>query len=287
MPIGSHEGYSYSAKFQELNAAGETWTYDNLNAFLTNPREWAPGTKMSFAGIRTEEERAAIVAYLHSLSANPAPLPGAEAAAPAAETAPAEAPEAAAPEAPAAPAPAAPVAAQPVPVAEPSPAAPAAPAATPAPAAPAAAATPAPAATPAAPAPAAVAPAAEAPAAAASPLAALVGAASIEDGQASFRKCQACHNAAEGAANKVGPNLYNTVGMPVGGHEGYAYSAKFQELNAAGETWTLENLDAFLTAPRDWAPGTKMTFAGIRTEEERANLIAYLRAQAAEPAPLQ
>ena len=73
-PIGSHEGFSYSEAWPAR--AAEPWDYDHLNQFLTSPKTYAPGTKMSFAGISKEAERADVIAYLRSLADEPAPLPG-------------------------------------------------------------------------------------------------------------------------------------------------------------------------------------------------------------------
>lgn len=109
-PIASAEGFAYSAA---LKAHGGTWTFEELNAFIKNPKADIPGTAMGFAGIAKDTERADLLVYLNSLSHSPAPLPAADAApaAPASDApaAPAgEAPAAPAGEAPAAPAPAAP-----------------------------------------------------------------------------------------------------------------------------------------------------------------------------------
>jgi cytochrome c len=95
-------------------------------------------------------------------------------------------------------------------------------------------------------------------------------------GEKVFRKCQACHMVGEDAQNRVGPMLNGVVGRAVGAVEGFKYSSGFEERAAAGETWTPEALDAFLEKPRDYVKGTKMAFAGLRKEEERANVIAYL-----------
>ncbi len=95
-------------------------------------------------------------------------------------------------------------------------------------------------------------------------------------GEKVFRKCLACHMVGEDAQNRVGPMLNGVVGRAVGAVEGFKYSSGFEERAAAGETWTPEALDAFLEKPRDYVKGTKMAFAGLRKEEERANVIAYL-----------
>lgn len=97
-----------------------------------------------------------------------------------------------------------------------------------------------------------------------------------EKGERVFRKCQACHAVGEGAENKVGPVLNGIVGRTVASVEGFSYSTVLADMGAEGKTWTEEDLAAFLEKPRDYAKGTKMAFAGLRKEEERADVIAYL-----------
>lgn len=111
----------------------------------------------------------------------------------------------------------------------------------------------------------------------------LLASASAEDGAKVFRKCGACHTAEKGGANKVGPNLYNVVGADLGHVGDFAYS---DAIKGKGETWTYENLDAFLASPRDFAPGTKMTFAGLKKASDRAEVILYLREHNDNPPPL-
>ncbi|MDA0675952.1 MAG: cytochrome c family protein, partial [Proteobacteria bacterium] len=108
--------------------------------------------------------------------------------------------------------------------------------------------------------------------------------ASADTGAKVFTRCAACHTATQGGANKVGPNLWDVVGGDIGGHiPGFNYSPALTRKD--GE-WTYENLDQFLASPKDFAPGTRMTFAGIKRAQERADVIAYLRAQSAQPKPL-
>lgn len=125
----------------------------------------------------------------------------------------------------------------------------------------------------------------EAPVVAAVPLAVLLASADATQGQASVKKCQSCHNFGAGEANKTGPLLYAVVGRPEGGHEGFAYSDALKAHNAAGDVWTYENLDHFLAAPKAYAPGTKMSFAGVKDPAERANILAYLQTLAPAPVP--
>ncbi len=125
----------------------------------------------------------------------------------------------------------------------------------------------------------------EAPAVAEVPLAVLLASADATQGQASVKKCASCHNFGAGEANKTGPLLYGVVGRPEGSHEGFAYSDALKAHNAAGDMWTYENLNHFLTAPKVYAPGTKMSFAGVKDPAERANILAYLQTLAPTPVP--
>lgn len=97
--------------------------------------------------------------------------------------------------------------------------------------------------------------------------------ADVSQGESVFRKCKACHVAAADGKNKVGPNLYNIVGASVATVDGFKYSAALTEY---GGDWTPERLDAFLAKPKAEVKGTKMGFAGLRKDDDRANLIAYL-----------
>ena len=97
-----------------------------------------------------------------------------------------------------------------------------------------------------------------------------------EKGEKVFRKCQACHAVGEGAENKVGPVLNGIVGRAVASVDGFSYSDTLSEMGADGQVWSPEELAAFLEKPRDYAKGTKMSFAGLRKEDERNDVIAYL-----------
>ena len=107
-------------------------------------------------------------------------------------------------------------------------------------------------------------------------------------GEAAFARCQACHTINAGGANGIGPNLYGVLGGPVMHSAGFAYSDAMAQHKAEAPTWGYDEIDAFLTAPARYVPGTKMSFAGIRDEQTRINLIAYLRSQGSSlgiPAP--
>jgi cytochrome c len=108
------------------------------------------------------------------------------------------------------------------------------------------------------------------------PIAALLQTADAAAGEAVFRKCTTCHTINQGGANGLGPNLWGTVGAPLGHVAGFNYSPALRE---KGGTWTWEAMNEWLRSPRNFAPGTKMTFAGLGDPEDRANLIAYLNAQ--------
>lgn len=95
-------------------------------------------------------------------------------------------------------------------------------------------------------------------------------------GEKVFKKCKACHAVGDGAKHKVGPELNGVIGRTVAGAEGFKYSDVLKALGDEGKTWTAEELSAFLTKPRDYAKGTKMSFAGLRKEDDRINVIAYL-----------
>lgn len=103
-----------------------------------------------------------------------------------------------------------------------------------------------------------------------------------EAGEKVFKKCMACHAVGEGAKNKVGPHLNGVMGAPIGHVEDFKYSKALVEKHEAGETWTDENMAAWLAKPKEFAKGTKMAFAGLKKEQEIADVIAYLKTFPAE-----
>ncbi len=107
--------------------------------------------------------------------------------------------------------------------------------------------------------------------------------ASIEKGQAIAKQCQACHNFAKGGPNLVGPNLYGIVDRPRASHPGFNYSAA---MKAKGGNWSYDELDKFIADPRGYISGTAMTFAGIKNDQQRADVIDYLHTLSDNPAPL-
>jgi cytochrome c len=94
-------------------------------------------------------------------------------------------------------------------------------------------------------------------------------------GEQVFKKCSACHNVDQGGANALGPNLWGVVGKPHAAHPGFAFT---DALKSVPGNWDFKALDAWLANPKKYAPGTKMTFAGLGNPEDRANVIAYLNA---------
>jgi cytochrome c len=103
-------------------------------------------------------------------------------------------------------------------------------------------------------------------------------------GEQVFKKCTACHNADKGGANALGPNLWGVLGEPIGkGAHGFAFS---EALAGKGGAWDFANLSEWLANPKKFAPGTKMTFAGLGNPEDRANVIAFLNAHSDAPKPL-
>jgi len=109
------------------------------------------------------------------------------------------------------------------------------------------------------------------------PIAALLPTADAAKGAEVFKKCAACHTVNSGGPNQIGPNLYATVGEAIAtGKGGFAFS---DALKAKGGKWDFDSLNAWLTKPSKFAPGTKMTFAGLSNPKDRADVILYLNTQ--------
>jgi cytochrome c len=105
----------------------------------------------------------------------------------------------------------------------------------------------------------------------------------VNNGEKIFKKCAACHSIVKGGANKIGPALYNVVGRKVGAVSDYKYS---KALSGYGKEWTFEELNGYLIKPAKWIKGTKMAFAGLRKEQDRASVIKYLNQNSDSPLPL-
>lgn len=116
------------------------------------------------------------------------------------------------------------------------------------------------------------------------PISALLASADVAAGEKAFKKCSACHTVENGGKNKVGPNLWNIVNAPPANHAGFSYSSALAGMT--DQPWDYEALNLFLASPKNYAPGTKMSFAGLKKTQDRANIVAYLRSLSDNPAPL-
>ena len=105
----------------------------------------------------------------------------------------------------------------------------------------------------------------------------------LTHGEKVFKKCAACHSIVKGGKNNIGPALYNVVGRKVGAVSDYKYS---KALSAYEKEWTFEELNGYLIKPAKWIKGTKMAFAGLRKEKDRASVILYLNQNSDNPLPL-
>ncbi len=114
-------------------------------------------------------------------------------------------------------------------------------------------------------------------------IAALMAMGDVNAGEKIFKKCAACHSIVKGGKNNIGPALYNVVGRKIGGVSDYKYS---KALAAYGKEWNFEELNGFLIKPAKWIKGTKMAYAGLRKEKDRASVIKYLNKNSDNPLPL-
>ena len=114
-------------------------------------------------------------------------------------------------------------------------------------------------------------------------IAAIMAMGDLATGEKVFKKCAACHSIAKGGKNNIGPALYNVVGRQVGVIINYKYS---KALSGYGKEWSFEELNGYLTKPTNWIKGTKMAFAGLRKEKDRASVILYLNQNSDNPLPL-
>jgi len=114
-------------------------------------------------------------------------------------------------------------------------------------------------------------------------IAALLAMGDLATGEKVFKKCAACHSIVKGGKNNIGPALYNVVNRKIGVVDNYKYSKALSEY---GKNWTFEELNGYLIKPAKWIKGTKMAFAGLRKEKDRASVILYLNQNSDSPLPL-
>jgi len=221
-PMFAGAGFGYSAAVK-AKAKGN-WNYDNMNAWLAAPSSFAPGTAMSYSGIKNTQTRADVVAYLRTLSASPLPLPTPADVKAATATAAASIPSASASAAAGAP---------------PGPPG----------------------------------------------IDTLFASADVTKGQAIVQQqCSACHSLNKGGASGLGPNLYGVLGAKMFTTPGFNYSDAVKAKIAGN--WTPDNLSDWLKNPQGFAPGTMMSYAGIKNDQSRADVIAYLNKNADSPVKL-
>ena len=107
---------------------------------------------------------------------------------------------------------------------------------------------------------------------------------SAAEGAKVFKQCLACHSIAEGGKNKIGPALWGVLGRQAGSLPDYKYS---KAMAAHGKKWSFEEMDGFLLKPKNWIKGTKMSYAGLKKEKDRAAVILYMNENTNNPLPLQ
>tara|TARA_B110000438_G_scaffold182377_1_gene174289 strand:- start:831 stop:1352 length:522 start_codon:yes stop_codon:yes gene_type:complete len=112
---------------------------------------------------------------------------------------------------------------------------------------------------------------------------ALFASVNADDGKKIFKKCAACHSLAQGGGNKIGPALWGVLGRKAGAVKDYKYS---KAIIAHGKPWSFEEMNGFLKKPKSWIKGTKMSFAGLKNEKERAAVILYMNENTDSPLPL-
>ena len=106
---------------------------------------------------------------------------------------------------------------------------------------------------------------------------------SVDHGKKIFSACKSCHSIKKGGGNKIGPALWGVLGRPIGFLNDYKYSKAFAEF---GGEWNLENMNSFLIKPKDYIKGTKMSYAGLKNEKDRASVILYLNENSDNPLQL-
>lgn len=229
-PIAAVRGFGYSPALTGKEGA---WDLEALSAFIENPKRWAPGTKMSYGGMKKPADRVNLIAWLNEVGGAPVALAEAPAnvAAEATEVAAVE-PETTQAEATAAETGENSDASDP---------------------------------------------------ASGGAWSALLANANAKKGRRIFRKCRACHKLEEGK-NSIGPSLYGVIHRDIASVDGFGYS---DALAAKEGKWTLDELMGFIQAPQSWAPGTKMTFAGLKDAQDRIDVIVFLNEADGSPEALE
>ena len=113
---------------------------------------------------------------------------------------------------------------------------------------------------------------------------ALLALGNAEHGKTVFKQCVACHSVSKDGGNKIGPALWGVLGKQAGSISDYKYS---KAMAAHGKTWSFEEMNGFLTKPKDWIKGTKMSFMGLKSAKDRAAVILYMNENTDNPLPLQ
>ena len=114
-------------------------------------------------------------------------------------------------------------------------------------------------------------------------IAALMAMGDIALGEKVFKKCSACHMIASGGKNMIGPNLWSVIGRTAGSVSDYKYS---KAMVAYGKEWSFEEMNSYLIKPQAYVKGTKMAFAGLRKEKDRASVILFMNSKSSSPKPL-
>ena len=114
-------------------------------------------------------------------------------------------------------------------------------------------------------------------------IAALLAMGDLTHGEKVFKKCSACHKIASGGKNMIGPNLWNVIGRKAGSVSDYKYS---KAMVAYAKQWSFEEMNSYLIKPQAYIKGTKMAFAGLRKEKDRASVILYMNSKSSSPKPL-
>ena len=114
-------------------------------------------------------------------------------------------------------------------------------------------------------------------------ISALLAMGNVDHGQKVFKKCSACHSVKKSGKNKIGPALYNVIGRDMAELENYKYSKALIDF---GKSWTFDEMNSFLIKPQSYIKGTKMAFAGLKKEKDRASVILFMNQNSDNPLPL-